>query len=212
MTVVKLLLDGRLTPTTGVIGFIEASLARCVDAVERYVATHLDIALDGVERRPVTGDLEDVLGALHPLHEGATADRYLLVPTRGEWTAFFDNAADGGDPRPLTGMLPDQLACRTASVYAVPGKGSTLRIAGFTLAAPGHAGMLDAVRVLVVDRRAGSPQVQMYGDPLPGEPNDPADLDLESIDRVLRGLGIHAFDARFYLPEGTEGLLLSAAQ
>lgn len=209
MTAPAPLLDGRLAPTTSVIGFVEAPLASCVDAVAEYVATHLDIGAGEVSRHRVPGNLEDALQTLRPLHEGAGGDRYLLVPTRSEWTAIFDNAADGGDPRPLTGMLPDRLGCRTASMYAVPGRGSTLRIAGLTLAAPGRAGMLDAVRVLVLDRRIGSPQVQVHGDPLPGEPADPADLDLQSLDRVLRGLGIHALDSRFYLPQEGGALLLS---
>ena len=81
---------------------------------------------------------------------------------------------------------------------------------GFSLAARGHAGWTDAVRVFIVSHLGGQTEVQTYGDPLPVEDTDLPDLDLDLLDRYLCSLGVTAFCDTAYLPEGSTGLLISA--
>jgi hypothetical protein len=204
----RLLLDGQLAPLGTVVGFIEAPLARCVDPVARIFAGTRGVAPERIGRSPVPGPLRPALAEL-PAANGPSADRYLLMPTDGPWTAFLDNSPSGGDPRRIAGTLPDELGCRTATVYAVPGADGGFDVLGFTLAAPGHAGLLDAVRVLILEQEDGRPRVQTYGEPLPGEP-DPVALSLDSLYRILRSLRIRAFDEDWYLPDRTEAVLLRA--
>jgi len=207
------LLDDRLAPLGRVLGLIEAPLDACLEPFIRLVARGLPADEVDIARQPARGPLDRALAALLPATDRPAGDRFLLAATSGRWTAFFENGAGGGDPRTYAGFLPEELGCRTATVYAVPaGPGETdgpggFAVLGYTLAAPGRAGRLDAVRVLVVHRVDGEREVQSFGDPLPGE-GDPAGFDLDRLDGVLRSLGIRAFDPDWYLPAGTEGVLL----
>jgi len=205
------LLDGRFAPSTELLGFVEAPFDRCVPAVRTLVAELLAIEPAAIGQQSLDGSLEEALAALTA--EGSAA-RCLLVPTVGaSWTAVFFADPVAIDPRSVAGDLPEALGCRTVLAYARPGRsdgpdGSST--VGLSLAEPGRAGLLDAVRVLVVERRGGAPVVQTYGDPLPAEPDDPARLTLDSLDRLLRSLGIDAFAAAAYLPPGTHAVLLDA--
>jgi len=204
----RVLLDGRFLPVTRTVGFIDAPLDRCAGPFARIVAGRLSVDPAVLVRRLVPGPLEQALAELMPPRDGPSGDRFLLAPTESSWTAFFENAADGGDPRPVAGAVPDELGCRTVTAYIVAGDDGGWDILGFTLAAPGRAGPLDAVRVLILHRQDGGYEVQSYGEPLAAEEGDPAELDLGRLDRILRSLGIRAFDADFYLPPRTEGLLV----
>lgn len=199
------LLDRRFAPATDVVGFVEAPLDECVRACRTLVAGLLDLDAGAVEQRQVGGGLEPALTELvvgpEGEQDGGSPSGYLLLAptTAPSWTALFFGR--GADHRQVVGDLPDVLDCRALTVY---GNGAV----GFTLAEPGRAGMLDAVRVLIVERRGSSPEVQTYGDPLPGEPADPAGLDLDGLATILRTFGIAAFDPGFYLPPDTEAVLL----
>ena len=212
----RLLLDGRFLPTTGVIGFLERPLADLTDAFCAVVAPQLRTDPAALRREPVGGPLASALERLQPLAPTPAGDTFLLCPTNGAWTAYFDNASTGGDPRPVAAALPDRLGCRSLIVMAVPDPGARqkdparMQTIGFSLAAPGHAGWTDAVRVFIVSHLGGQTEVQTYGDPLPVEDTDLPDLDLDLLDRYLCSLGVTAFCDTAYLPEGSTGLLISA--
>jgi hypothetical protein len=212
---VGLLLDGRFLPTTGVIGFVERPLTDVTDAFCAVVAAQLETGPAALRREPVEGPLASALERLRPLAPTPAGDRFLLCPTDGAWTAYFDNASTGGDPRPVAAALPDLLGCRSLIVLAAPDPGARnedpprMRTIGFSLAAPGHAGWTDAVRVLIVSHPGGQTEVQTYGDPLPVEDTGPRDLDIDTLDSYLRFLGVKAFCAAAYLPEGSTGLLIT---
>jgi hypothetical protein len=213
---VDLLLNGAFLPTTGVIGFVERPLdSVLVNAVCRLICQQRGVDADSLRREPVDGPLESAMEHLRPLSSDPSDDRYLLCPTTGAWTAWFDSSATGGDPRPLAVHLPDLLSCRTLVVLAVPQPGSPargsrlLQTAGFSLAAPTHAGWADAVRSVTVVRGKGGTEVTAYGEPLAAEAGDRSDdLDLEQLDRYLTSLGVRAFDGAAYFPPGSRGLLV----
>jgi hypothetical protein len=206
------LLDRRFAPATDVMGFIEAPLEACVRACRTLLASLLDLDATAVERRQVGPGLASALAELVAVPEGRPGggrpSRLLLAPTAApSWTALF--FGDGVDHRRVLGDLPDLLDGRAVTAYCEGDDDEG--VVGFTLAAPGRAGMLDAVRVLIVERRSAAPEVQTYGDPLPGEPAEPASLDLDGLAAVLRTFGIAAFDTGFYLPPGTDAVLLEPA-
>jgi hypothetical protein len=154
---VELLLEGRMLPTTGVIGLLDHDLDdELADAFCAVVAPRLQVEPAALQREPVTGPLGDALERLRPLAPTPVGNKYLLCPTDSSWTAFFDNASTGGDPRPVAAELPDKLGCRSLYVMAVPEPGAQhpngerFRTLGFSLAAPGRAGWADAVRVLMI--------------------------------------------------------------
>jgi hypothetical protein len=214
---VGLLLNGRFLPTTGVIGFAEHQLdGQLVDAFCAVVAPRLELEPGALRRERVSGPLAGALERLRPLAPALFGDAFLLCPTIGPWTAFFDNASTGGDPRPVAAELPDRLGCRSLIVMTVPEPGASqpdaarLRIVGFTLAAPGRAGWTDAVRVQLVTRDNGGTQVQSYGDRLPAEDDDdPRAMGVEQLDGYMKSLGVNAFDASAYFPDGSTGLLIA---
>jgi hypothetical protein len=210
---VTALASGRLRRVTEVFGFVEAPLDRVVDPYTTLVATQLGIAPAELSRRPVAGPLTEALGELEPLRaDSSSGDRHLLAPTASDWVAYFENAIPG-DPRLVAAELPDLLGCRTLVLYATTSHAdapaSTLKTVGFTLSAPGHAGMLDALRVLIVD--ADEPQPQTYGHHLPFEDADPRDLrpELNWLTRYCAVLGLHPFDPGFYFPPSAEGVLVA---
>jgi hypothetical protein len=196
--VTPLVSDPRLAPPTAAFGLAESSLEGLADPFAELVGAR--------GREPVAGPLDSALEQLLERDH-----RFLLAPTDGDWVAWFENASPP-DPRPIAADLPERAGCRTLTVYASPRDrddlASPLSIVGFTLQEPGRAGLLDAVRVLLV--YDDEPHPQTYGDPLPFEDADPEDLglDIDWLDRYLRALGVRPLDAGFYFPSGATGLTI----
>jgi hypothetical protein len=187
-----------LAPPTAAFGLAESSIEGLADPFAELVGAR------GRER--VAGPLDAALAALLERDQ-----RYLLAPTDSDWVAWFENASPP-DPESLAADLPDRAGCRTITVYARPrdadDPASALSIVGFTLQEPGRAGLLDAVRALLV--YDDEPHPQTYGDPLPFEDADPEDLglDIDWLDRYLRALGVPALDPSSYFPSGATGLTI----
>ncbi|GMU83325.1 MAG: hypothetical protein AMXMBFR47_31950 [Planctomycetota bacterium] len=113
------LLDDKYAPITSEIGFLECSLEHITKAFEEW-QTPIQIARENrLARRVVEGNLETKLLALVPLtsHE---ARRYLFVPTRGQWTAFFDNGWRGTDAFSTVSELCIRAKCRGLRCVFVP--------------------------------------------------------------------------------------------
>ncbi|WP_167046581.1 hypothetical protein [Salinibacterium sp. ZJ454] len=97
----RLLLDGAWMPVTSTVLFVNAHLARAVDALVNGVRGSLLREHYGspLRARPVKGrSLTALLEELLPLEVG-NPRRILLLPTSNpEWTAYFDCRARGMDP------------------------------------------------------------------------------------------------------------------
>jgi hypothetical protein len=186
-------------PLPGTFGLVEAPLARVVEPYAEVVARRLGVKPSALYRSRVSGPLDRALARL----EGPSGGRHLLAPTTADWVAYFESALRA-DPRPVAAELPDRLNCRTLLLYASPS--STV---GFALRGPGHAGMLDAIRVVIVSADEREPQT--YGDPLPFEDTAPRNLrlGLDWLDRYCHALGLRVFDPGFYFPRASTGVLLS---
>jgi len=115
----NLLLDDRFAPITSEIGFLEAgcSLAAATFADwQRPIQATRGVSL---EVRSVSGALVDVLQSLLPL-TSVERRRYLFVPTRSAWTAFFDNGHRGADAVSTVSQLATMLGCRGLRIVATP--------------------------------------------------------------------------------------------
>src|SRR3954470_1069932 len=97
-----------LYPTTAAIGFVEASVdetARSIAAWWRGPSAISEIAGD---------NLRSALSRLRPLDAGHT--RFMIVPTSGHWTAWFDNGPRGTDAPTFGTHLARTLSTRAARV------------------------------------------------------------------------------------------------
>jgi hypothetical protein len=108
------LLDRRFAPLTYAWGFIEAPLQSVNDALFKWRSSHLS----KVTTSSFKSSLEKALHRLEPLT--MPPRRELLMQTESPWTAYFDNAAAGGDPASPVGYLAESLKCRALAVACVP--------------------------------------------------------------------------------------------
>jgi hypothetical protein len=107
----NLLLDDRFAPVTSEIGFLECDPATCAD---KFISWQSPLhAKRGVSlvKQSVSGNLEGILSSLFPL-TNIERRRYLFVPTRSKWTAYFDNGWTGGDPASTVSYLAGLIGCR----------------------------------------------------------------------------------------------------
>ncbi|WP_224372652.1 hypothetical protein [Hyalangium versicolor] len=114
-----LLLEDRWAPVTSDMGFLEMDTERAARAFASWQGGL--VAADGVtvNTRPVMGSLEQVLSTLLPL-TGGEKRRYLFIPTRSTWTAYFDNGYRGTDAVSVMLYMARTLGCRGMRVGVAP--------------------------------------------------------------------------------------------
>lgn len=108
------LLDGRFAPLTLSWGFLEKSLEESWRVHESWRAENFG----PIESVLLDGSLDVLLRNLEPLTVPKT--RELLAETQSDWTAYFDNSANGGDPPSTIAFLCRRLACRGLAVSCRP--------------------------------------------------------------------------------------------
>jgi hypothetical protein len=203
-------------PTTAEIGFLEAELeaVRC-----ELVDWHRSIAKQhGYEviSRDVQGALPDLLQALLPL-TSLVACRWLLVPTRSRWTAYFDNGWGGTDAFGPMSYLAKRMGVRGVRAVVDPpeqeGRLRRTRGHGALMVEVYGAAQTDWLNVersvsLMREDRGGPWLFEQTGTPLPAE--DPAAysagkiadaLSIETVARLLASLDIDALNQDFYAPD-----------
>lgn len=241
----RLLLDGRYAPTTSCIGFLEMPHTR---AVEVFTTWHRDIHKPGgfadqeehqrmqgavrvvgtavprtpgsgptIETHPVAGPLSHALEALPPLTAGANR-RFLLVPTRSKWTAYFDNSLLGTDAAGPMGYLSRANKCRGLRIYAAAdtlgtkslydkAKRGVYGASIFELYGPEQTDWLNMIRVVCAMNDGGRWRFEVSGTQQPYEEPETYKARLirdkfpfALLDKYCRALGLQPFDDDFYLP------------
>jgi hypothetical protein len=237
----KLLLDDRFAPITSCIGFLETDHARAVEAfanwqhdvfkpgaaeeawgkltdgATRILGGPLEIAgPPTIRTRSVPGPLSRALEALSPLSAGPTR-RFLWVPTRSGWTAYFDNLLHGTDATGPMSVLARRLKCRGLKVAATPDSMGTKSLYDktrsgrygasiFELFGPQSVNSSNSIRAIyaVNDSRW---KFENSGTPLSFEEPETYKarrirdkFPFELLDRYCRALGLQPFVADFYLP------------
>jgi len=201
------LLDDRLAPITSTVIFFEADF---VEAAAAFTSWQTPIQLKrGVSlvRSRVQGDLESVLRKLLPL-TNVEERRFLFIPTRNSWTAFFANGHRGTDPSTYIATL---LKCRAVRATAVlhtmsrDEQGARGRWGATIFSLFGPETSSASIRSIYAANDGGKWVFDAYGLKQPFEETERYSarpikdrFTPDMLDRYLQALGIHAFDEAFY--------------
>jgi hypothetical protein len=114
MNKAPLLLGERYAPLTFTIGFLRAPLSdvRC-----EFKKWSDELGKEVAESK-VSCSLSDSLHLLEPLTTIRT--RQLLLSTKSEWTAYFENRIVGGDAVSVVAHLSQQLGCKGLAISCIP--------------------------------------------------------------------------------------------
>jgi hypothetical protein len=221
----KYLLNDRLNPITRSYGFIEKETN---DLVNCFMSWHREIneRLSRSKRSEfkvskLDGSLEQVLLNLLPLCAGGE-DRYLFIPTKSRWTAYFANGLRGTDPTAIR-YLAKRCDCRTIWIVATPFIMKKEESRGFEgalileLFGPEDTGTMsrNLLRSIRLEKDIGKWSFTEDGTPLSFERLDKYELrykkdrfTLDMMNEYLLEFGIIVFQEEFYLPSGTKATLI----
>ena len=198
----KNLLDGSFAPLTYAWGFIEAPLQAANDALYKWRSSHFN----KLTTSSFSSSLGEALQRLEPLT--IPPRRELLIQTESPWTAYFDNAADGGDPASPVGYLAESMKCRTLAVTCVPQTSMTYGAVQFQLFAPERREFLNYERSISAANDGGRWVFSATGTVQPYEETSQYEapgirnrFTAEMLEAYCAALGIRLFAADFYGPE-----------
>lgn len=214
----RLLLDDRLAPITSDLGFVHAPVDVTVAALVDWQQSIHGPRGGSFTTRTVSGDLEQLLRALPPLHTGPR-HRFLLLPTASPgWTAYFDDGAHGSAAFPHLVALARLAGLRCVRACAVPdtasGRGRTpggrYGATVFEVYGESKAQLAGVERSVELLNDGGRWRFSQDGPPLPFEDLDAYRarrmrdrLSPRLLERYLVELGLRAFDEDFYAPAGS---------
>lgn len=197
----------KCAPVTSSIGFLRAPLGGVSDALYGWRSQ-----IHGrVERVRLPGGLVDNVGRLEPLSVGAHPRALVVATGNPEWTALFDNGANGGDPDTTVGYLAEKILCQGLVVESIPGATTTTgpRRYGaiqFEMFGPVRTDFLNYVRTVSVTQdgtrwrfdQGGT--VQDFEDLAAYRRRRVVDrFTLSMLIDYAAALGVHPFDPDFYL-------------
>jgi hypothetical protein len=112
------LFDDRFAPITSEIEFLECDAKVAADAFQEWQESIQAARGVGLNRRDLIGDFPTKLLGLLPLtsHE---ARRFLFLPTKSNWTAYFENGWQGNDVSAVS-YLSRKIACRAIRAVSIP--------------------------------------------------------------------------------------------
>jgi hypothetical protein len=218
----SLLFGDRLAPITSACGFLEADVERCAAEFAEWQQDINERYGHYVMRRPVSGNLEELLKTLLPL-TNVKEVRYLFVPTASQWTAYFSNSHSGTDPSPVSAMAK-RLGNRSVYVVAEPhtyrrGEGRYIgRQGALILRVYGPDRRVDRrkrIRYIELINDAGKWEFHLGGPPLPFEQperykairkRDRFTFDMLAV--YLQALGLSPFEENFYLTGSSKAALI----
>ena len=196
------------------VGFLESPLANTLDALLKWQS---EIGA-GFGRRPsyeqFVGPLQSALMRLEPLTTPPT--KVLLLETRSNWTAFFDNGLRMSDPESAVGHLCAVMPSRGIVVHCSPDRSEVtdrkaLRIYGvvsFRMFGAHRTSWLNQERAIVAMNDGGSWVFSTEGtEQAFEEPEQYAArrirdrLTDEMLERYCGACGIRLFDGAFYGPK-----------
>jgi len=207
---VKLLYNDALAPITSELGFLKCDAKT---AASTFLAWHTKIRSplgQVLEEKDLADEsLDSLIRHLLPLANMHT--RFLFVPTRGQWTAFFDNSWCGSDPASICSYLAEQIGCLGIRAVWVPNTFKERK---------GHLGAVifevyDKPNPILNIRRSiclinDGNWTTKWDFETSGEPFDFEDVERyktrrktdrftpEMLDNYLKALGIDAFSEDFY--------------
>lgn len=115
----NLLFNDTIAPITSCIGFLKIDFESAVRAYEEWMSPILKDYGFQLKNESIIGNLQDALMKLLPL-VSPIRTKFLFIPTKNNWTAFFDNGWQGTDASTPMNVLSERLRCKGLSVTAVP--------------------------------------------------------------------------------------------
>lgn len=208
----KLLFNDELAPITRDVGFLRGD---CDSAVSEYLKwkTEGKYTKNSVyQQKTVNGTLRDVLLTLLPLQK--FRGRLLFVPTKSEWTAYFENSWKGADPDSMVSYLAKRMNSQGVRVLAEPHtirgeKRDQGRWGGviFTLYSHDSPRLMNVKRSLALINEDDRWKFYQVGEMLPFEKPEAYQAKRvkqrfteELLHEYLAALGLFPFDEDFYMP------------
>lgn len=105
------LFDDRYAPITKEIEFLECDAKAAADAFQEWQEGIQSKRGVSLRRRELTGSFPAKLERLLPL-TNIESRRFLFLPTRSNWTAYFENGWRGNDASAVSYLCEHKLRCR----------------------------------------------------------------------------------------------------
>jgi hypothetical protein len=204
------LLDQKFAPVTFSLGFVEAPFQTYCEA---FVSWWKEISVE-FEKVSFEDVLPQALLRLQPLQ--TPQNRYLLVETKSQWTAVFNNGLRTADVSSAVGHICKVLKCRGLEVRCVPdrshleSKKDALQIYGdtqFNLVGPQATDWQNRVRTVRAMNDGGTWKFISEGTVQPYEQVESYKkkrivdrFTSEMLASYCAALGINLFDIGFYGP------------
>lgn len=211
----EMLFEDRLFPLTSIIGFVESDCRTAAETFWERRRVGWQEWGNQVQLNPVVGDLWTLLQQLLPLKQ-VQPSRFLFVPTRSRWCAYFDNYHLGADVFSSLYTVATTLGCRALRIAYIPhtyrGKGQAALgrygATSFEIIDPRNApAPLHYLRTVHAINDGGRWTFAAEGTLQPFEEPEyyqyrtiAKRFPPELLDNYLRALGIHAFEPDFYMP------------
>lgn len=207
----KALLDNRFAPLTHAWGFLEVPFQQAVDEAVRWTKS----IFSKVDILHFELPLADALCSLEPLI--TPPRKKLLLSTKSNWVAYFDNGINGGDPSSFVGYLSQHLKCRGLAVTCIPhtissnqrDEKGTYGAVRFELYAPEKREWLNLERSITAMNDKGEWIFETTGSVQPFEKIERYKakavkdrFTAELLEEYCAALGIRLFDEDFYGPTG----------
>ncbi len=209
------LLSGRYSPICDTVGFLKCDARVAAQAFVDWQSPIQRTRGVSVSAAPIADRFPDAVLRLLPL-TNIEARRFLFIPTRSEWTAFFDNGHQGTDVFAQLSYLSEKLGCDAVRASHL----ETANTAGwpatiFELYGAHQTDWLNVVRAVGLVHDGYRWSFSESGTVQPFE--DVAAYKERTIKkrfnggmliRYLQALGIDAADDDFFLPAGSEAIFV----
>ena len=200
----KYLSDNKFAPATFKWGFIQKDYASVVSALQEWRRSINQV----INVETASGNLEQALELLDPL--SAPWDKEVIIETKSDWVAYFNNQRIGGDPFPPVSYASKLLHCRSIIFSDCPQlyvnrKLTTYGAVGFSVFTDVDTDWLNYERSVVSYNDGGRWKFTNIGTPYPFEEikryeNKVIRLRMtdDLIEEYASHFGIRLFDESFY--------------
>ena len=205
----KFLFDDRFRPITSTIGFIAAEPDATAETFVSWMGPIQAKRNVTLQKQSLRESLDNLLGRLLPL-TSVERRRYLFVPTKSQWTAFFDNGHRGTDAFSVLSYLSKRIGARSCAVTAIRNDEPMQTVTrfdalGFEIYEPVDTDFLNYGRTLNLSNEDGKFVFTNRGTPFSfedtsryGLQNLRERLTPDILEEYLHQLGIDVFDEDFY--------------